>query len=699
MAQAEIKYQATRPSQTHFTEPPKEENLLMNRINYLFVGGLLWLLSFSCTSTEKNLEAITPDFTDPTLLRMLEFQYEQQADSLLGYLSAPSANIRYHAAVAFASIQDTNWLAPLSAQLSDPHPQVRAAVAFAIGQLQTETAVAALLDAFDPYDTAGVYHLANSQILEAAGKCGSASTLELLTGISTYQPQDTLLLLGQTRGIYRLALRGIVSEAATKKMLDYATGTQYPQPVRLLATHYLYRAPGLNLDPYTEKLSQLLFREADPEIRSPLVIALGKTKAPAAAAALEQRFKMETDYRVKCNIIRALANFDYASAKNTIEDALHDPNIQVAQTAARFCLDNGSPKEATYYWRMAKDTLPEIIAPTLYAAAQRHLPPAYAETRQGLNGEIRRRFRNTSDPWLQAAYLGALAEFGWNYRFIQREGFQHEQALVRSQSVGLLKQILERADFRTFFGISYRSVRREIAVFLKDAIRSNDSGMITLAAQGISNIGEGPQSYLLKIDSSFIEDAFLQLDLPRDWEAYEALASLAQATDRPSPPRLSSDDYRSDIDWSVLKTQNNQAMKARLQTDRGDILLQLYPAIAPATVANFVSLVKEGFYQDLPFHRVVPNFVAQAGCHRGDGYGGASRMIRSELMPVYYDRSGILGMARSGLHTESSQFFITHGPSPHLDGNYTIFGELVEGQEVLDAILPGDTIRQISILP
>ena len=679
-------------------EEIKHEYILMNWINLGCSWGLILLLAYSCTTVETNVEDIAMDFDDPTLVKILEFQYTQNTDSLIRYMDSPSANVRYQAALAFGSFQDSALLAPLAAYLSDPHPQVRGAVAFAVGQTGANSAVSALMDAFDAYDTSGVYQYANSQILEAVGKCGDVSSLDLLSGISTYQREDTLLLLGQTRGIYRLALRGLVSKDGTQKMLDYLNEEVYPRSVRLMAANYLYRAGNIDLTPYVEELSQLLFREKDPEIRIPLVIALGKTQQTAAAAALEQRFRMDTDYRVKCNIIRALANFDYALVKNTIESGLKDANLHVAQTAANFCRDNGISEEAPTYWRLAKDTVPEIIVPTLYAAAQRHLPPAYAEVRQGLNGEIRRRFRETTDPYLQAGYLEALAEFGWNYRFIQQQGFNHEAPMVRSKSVELLSQIVAQPNFRNFFGVSYRNVRRELAVFLKDAIRTNDLGMVTLAAQSLKDIGPGPQDYLVKMDSSFIEDAFLQLDLPRDQEAFEALVGLAETLNRPNIPELSMEDYLYDVDWSVLSGMGEKLTRASLETDQGEIILELYPEVAPASVANFISLVRDGFYENIPFHRVVSNFVVQAGCDRGDGYGGAPRVIRSELKPVYYDRPGIVGMARSGLHTESSQFFITHSPTPHLDGNYTIFGELIEGGTVLDAIMQGDSIRQIRIL-
>ena len=122
----------------------------------------------------------------------MDFQHQQNVDSLLKYLDHPSANLRYHSALAFASLKDSTHVNPLSAYLDDPHPQVRAAVAFAIGQTDAKSAAQVLKEAFEPYDTAGRYHLAHSYILEGVGKSGDPAILDLLTGISTYQKRDTL---------------------------------------------------------------------------------------------------------------------------------------------------------------------------------------------------------------------------------------------------------------------------------------------------------------------------------------------------------------------------------------------------------------------------------------------------------------------------------------------------------------------------
>lgn len=132
-----------------------------------------------------------------------------------------------------------------------------------------------------------------------------------------------------------------------------------------------------------------------------------------------------------------------------------------------------------------------------------------------------------------------------------------------------------------------------------------------------------------------------------------------------------------------------------LQTNRGDILLELYPEHAPKTVNNFVFLTKEGFYDGVSFHRVIDNFVIQGGDPTGTGRGGPGYRFEDELEgnPLKHD-SRVISMANAGPDTNGSQFFITHSPQPHLDGKHTVFGKVVEGEPVVDRIQQGDVIEK-----
>ena len=140
--------------------------------------------------------------------------------------------------------------------------------------------------------------------------------------------------------------------------------------------------------------------------------------------------------------------------------------------------------------------------------------------------------------------------------------------------------------------------------------------------------------------------------------------------------------------------------KAEIQTEKGTMKVSFYEADAPKTVANFIKLAKAGFYDGLTFHRVIPNFVIQGGCPKGDGTGGPGYTIPCETSGnnQYHDR-GVLSMAHAGKDTGGSQFFICHNRSntQHLDRHHTCFGKVIEGLEVIDAIRPGDKILSIKI--
>jgi len=136
--------------------------------------------------------------------------------------------------------------------------------------------------------------------------------------------------------------------------------------------------------------------------------------------------------------------------------------------------------------------------------------------------------------------------------------------------------------------------------------------------------------------------------------------------------------------------------KAVIETDKGNIELTLFEKEAPNTVANFEKLANTGFYDGLTFHRVIPDFVIQGGCPKGNGTGGPGYTIKCEINPHKHS-TGALSMAHAGKDTGGSQFFITHSPQPHLDGNHTVFGKVIKGMEVVNAIEPGDVMNKVTV--
>ena len=137
---------------------------------------------------------------------------------------------------------------------------------------------------------------------------------------------------------------------------------------------------------------------------------------------------------------------------------------------------------------------------------------------------------------------------------------------------------------------------------------------------------------------------------------------------------------------------------ATITTNKGTIKIQLYDDKTPKTVANFEKLTGDGFYDGLTFHRVIADFMVQAGCPQGTGTGGPGYSFEDEFHPALkHDGPGVLSMANSGPNTNGSQFFITHVATPWLDGNHSAFGKVLEGQDVVNAIQQGDKMETVTV--
>ncbi len=153
--------------------------------------------------------------------------------------------------------------------------------------------------------------------------------------------------------------------------------------------------------------------------------------------------------------------------------------------------------------------------------------------------------------------------------------------------------------------------------------------------------------------------------------------------------------------WSsppAMQIDPKKTYRATIETNRGTIEIEFYPKHTPKTVNNFVFLAREGFYDEISFHRVISDFMIQGGDPTGTGRGGPGYKFEDEVKdnPLTHE-TGVISMANGGPNTNGSQFFITHAPQPHLNGKHTVFGKVVNGQDVVDSIRQGDTMKTVTI--
>lgn len=666
----------------------------------LFLLALLTFLQVACIppglEEKDDVDRVSIDLKDPTTRRLAEFQDQRLTDSLLVYLKHDNPSYRYFAASAFGSFTDEKAEDLLINLLDDPQDLVRSAAAYALGQQMpaSDRLGEVLIDNFR-LDSINRKRESFSHLLQAIGKQASERRLKQLASVNSYTDRDTNLLVGTAWSIFYFARRGVINDAGTARALMLATGN-YTDEVRYPALAYLARyAPNLKAE-QLESIYPILTNDPSADLRMLAALVVAKGEDVEALTAIKSSLAKEKDWRVKCNLLRSLRRFDYAAVREAVQDHLADDNELVAQQAASVFIRHGLPEDATYYWKMARDSsLAWSVRYQLYQATNQHLPAYFSDYRGSINYQLQQRFQQTDDVYQKTAILSALAAFPWNYRIIADLGLNSDLKPVRTAAVSALATISGREDFDEFFRSSSRRVRIELAQLFQNAIESGDAGMIYEAAQPLMQ-PKTPYANSYP-DLNWARTVLTNMPLPEMVESYRVLQNaINNLEDKPLVTDFAPPTYSRPIDWDAL-AEAGDAPIVRIHTNKGNIDVALWPEMAPNTVSNLLRLAKEEFFNNKPFHRVVPNFVVQGGDPRGDGYGSVDFSIRTETPAVHWDRAGLIGMASAGRDTESIQFFVTHSGTPHLDGNYTVFGLVQEGQEVVDALRIGDRIERVEV--
>jgi cyclophilin family peptidyl-prolyl cis-trans isomerase/HEAT repeat protein len=677
-----------------FTLLLKDQSMANNNLLYLFIimfcGGI-----FSCIpDTGDKSSHFELSLSDSEIQKIIDLGDKRDIKSLYSYLRHSNPSYRFQALQMFGSIKNAEANDSIYPLLSDPNLQIRAAAAYAIGQNGDPSSAIRLISAFRGKDTVEVNNIFNANILEAVGKVGNLDDLKALATVKTYRPSDSLLLLGQARAIFRMASRNIICDEGTSRMVDILQSELIADDVRIYAAHYLSRSKDINLDMSKIRLTDIFNKERNPDVRGPLAIALGKSKDTIFVPVLKTAFIAETDYRVKANILRAMSNFPYHQIKDIIIPNLKNENLHLASTAANVIVTNGDIMDVPLYAQYDTVTVPWQVRSKMNAAVLAHSALFFTKSKTAFSERIKQNIKNASSGYEKVSYIEALSKDPFNYfqliQLYQNESNNHP----KMAAVEGLGNVLKNPLFFKAFGNGYGKIKSEILNVLGSAIASGDQGQIAVASGILKDPALQWREWVK--DVTFMKDALAKLKLPADIESYNELNSCIAYMEG-AEFKAEKPTYNHPVDWSVIQTIGDSSIAA-VKTTKGIIRIKLYKNMAPGSVANFVNLINQKFFNDKSFHRVVPNFVIQTGCPRGDGYGSPDYSIRTEVPQISYSGEGYVGMASAGQDTESSQWFITHSATPHLEGNYTIFGKVVEGMEVVHNIQMGDKINEIILV-
>ncbi len=589
----------------------------------------------------------------PALLAEQIFALGQMGDpasapSLEPFLDSPHTALRARAVQALGKLGERpGAVTALLPMLDDPAPETRSAALLALTRLRGRRAAPA--EALPDAQAA--------RLREAAGR--------LLSDPEAEVRWRAVYLLSEVELTGRLPL--LQQVAASAETLE-----------RFFAARGLGRLSGEERASALTTLSMLV-EDARTQVAAAAAAALGELSVPEAAtpllAAATRRGRI-ADWHVRRASLEGLARLpregpeDAARRAVAARSALEDPSRSV-RAQALISLARLAPEEAVT--PLAAAASGEADRRQAAATAAGHLP--FSAT-----GDLLRRLARDEEPMVAAAALTALAEqtgAGEAPRRAALAALKVDDVAVRGTALGILKEKGKAADVEAI-AASYPAMDGA------EWVETRVEALTAAAALG----GAGAERLL----RSATKDPFPAVRRA----AVVGLARLGGG--EPGPPPLEGPPSSVTLVAGRDVLSPAPRPRVRLETDRGSLVLELFREEAPRHVRSFLDLARAGFYDGLPFHRVVSGFVVQGLDPREDGWGTGGVFLRDEINPMPF-LAGTVGMPNAGPDSGGCQIFITHVPTPHLDGAYTVFGRVVEGMDVLNRLDVGDRCQRVEVLP
>ena len=710
----------------------------------------LFLCGCAASGTVGQTRSWPASIPQATLLRIVKAEDERRWDGDLRQLLASNNDlVRARAALGAGRIGNEGALAELTNMLSnDKSVTVRAVAAFAIGEVESLNGAGAVAKTLkNPAETSEV----RARAIEALGKIAAAIATEqkaraaeiaadvlqaLKLESESQSPDHKVILLGITA-----VLRSRPADAG-KVLASLLTNKD--ARIRADAGNALAR---LRAKEGNARLLELLANDSDPVVRANAARVLGATEEKSAFDKLIESATQDKDSRVRVSAIRSLIALKDSRAADVLlkhgisitERGLkplpgeHNEVLEIATALGRLLALKGD--SAALDWLHDGQVELNHSAPEVELAFVRISPDRYLASFGSDLSAAKRKLQETLIlHWRSGASIAqALGEIASLPATVKNKAELTQSAVVLLRGMLDYKtsdvKINSLLPLHTEYGVPavLRAYAAHKPLDLFDTLRAHlEESDVVVRATAADLLGDLPASddntqllgaVLPRALKDDLNDALLSildsLAKQKNGTANDTIKGVLDSRDYLLRQRAVAllkangvGDFSSRI--GTVQTKNTAAdyqrgisrigktVRAVVTTTKGSFTIELLPEAAPLTVDNFVQLARRGYYRGIVFHRVVPNFVIQDGDPRGDGNGGPGYAIRCEVNELQYDR-GAVGMALSGKDTGGSQWFVTHSPQPHLDGGYTVFGRVISGMNVVDAIVRGDVIRSIVI--
>ena len=622
---------------------------------------------------------------------------------LVALLADKEARVRRRASLAVGRSGAVAGVQPLVAVLADSEPEVRQMAAFALGLLGDKSAGAPLVAALGDRVPA-----VKASAAEALGLLGDPSAAAPIAKMA-----NELLASGAL-------------EQLPPGELDAARDT--PAAAFRLAIYALAR-----LKAYDALASVVLDASGQPRVKWwPVAYALQRIEDPRALTPLLALLKDRNSY-TRAFAAKGLGAMKDRSAAGALGSLINDADRPVAIEAVRSLARIGSPALVTPMLVLARSTTtePHVRLEIVTALGSMRTSGVFdslvdllGDPSPPIRGAAMRSLAQLDPDGFMTVLSGLDPDPNWSVRaslatalgtLVPEAGLPRLKSMLADQEPKVLPAVI---------GSIARLRPPDAGAIMIDALKATDPVVRAAAANAIAELKPpaGPTALVDAYQRSLADTSYVaraavlsalraygaETALPlvtdaladKDWALRFRAATLLTDMDPASDARtrIRPAPLSHPPDWYARLALTNPPVSthAYVDTDRGTIQIELAVLDAPITVETFVTLARQGFFDGIPIHRVVSNFVIQGGDPRGDGEGGPGFTIRDEINQLPYLR-GTVGMALDWADTGGSQFFIAHSPQPHLDGRYTVFGRVVAGMDVVDRIEQWDVIRRVRI--